>query len=555
MTLDRKTLRWNGWGFNDHHHPHSPRLWSFLADALGLQSLPDTPAVPLAEAKATPSTLSFGDVGPFQKIGCELRSDAADRAFHARGDSYRDLLDLRAGRLDPVPDAILYPKDGATCLKAVQTAAELGIAVVPFGGGTSVVGGVSALKGQHRAVVAIDTTKLNALISVDKTSLTARAEAGIYGPFLEQKLNAEGVTLGHYPQSFEFSTLGGWIAARGAGQQSNRYGRAEDWLVSARLATPSGAWSTEGFPASGAGPRLTDLVAGSEGTLGIITDATFRVHTLPAAQDFRAYLFRSFEAGREAVRAIVQAGLPVSMLRLSDEDETRFYQALGRLQGKPRWGHRFEDAYLKIRGFGGPRCALITAAEGDHEQVLYTRTRVAEIARRHGALVVGQGPALKWKTGRFQGPYLRDPLMDRGLGVDTLETAASWADLPRVYAAVRKALLETMEAKAVQKGARGICLAHISHSYADGASLYFTYVWPRAFETLEGEIAQWQAIKNAASEAIVAHGGTISHHHGVGTDHAKWLPAEKGAAGMEVLRGLKRSLDPTGIMNPGKLGL
>jgi alkyldihydroxyacetonephosphate synthase len=554
MTLDRATLRWNGWGFAGAHEAQPDALWRYLADALGVASLPETPAVELKSCTPAPSTLSFGDVAPFQKGGCEVSGDTADRAFHARGDSYRDLLDLRAGHLDPLPDAIVYPKDADSCARAIETAAELDIAVVPFGGGTSVVGGVAPLRGRHRAVVAIDTTKLNALLDVDRASLTATAQAGIYGPYLENALNAKGVTLGHYPQSFEFSTLGGWIAARGAGQQSNRYGKAEDWLVSARLATPSGPWATESFPASAAGPNLTDIVAGSEGTLGIITDATFALHDRPTARDYRAYLFRSFEAGREAIREIVQAEIPVASLRLSDEDETHFYGALGRLQGGAKFSHRIQDGYLKLRGLGGAKCALIAGAEGDGELVAYARTRIATIAARHGGLPVGEGPAKKWFKGRFHGPYLRDPLMDRGLGVDTLETAALWSDIPRLYAAVRSALLGAMQAHAGVAGGRGICLGHISHSYRDGASLYFTYVWPRA-RGLEAEIAQWQAIKTAASDAIAANGGTISHHHGIGTDHAAWVPAEKGSAGMEMLRALKMALDPKGIMNPGKLGL
>jgi alkyldihydroxyacetonephosphate synthase len=557
MTLDRSKLRWNAWGFAGHQDEiaGNARLWVFLADALGLRDLPATPAVALEACAIASSPLSFGDLGPFQAAGCEVASDAADRAFHARGDSYRDLLDLRAGHLDPLPDAIVYPKSAEACRAAIAAANASGIAVVPFGGGTSVVGGVSPLRGSHRAVIAVDTTRMNRLIGVDRLSMTATAEAGIYGPDLEDALAAEGVMLGHYPQSFEFSTLGGWIAARGAGQQSNRYGKAEHWLVSARLATPAGAWSTEGFPASAAGMRLTDLVAGSEGTLGIITDATFAVHERPAARDYRAYLFRSFEAGREAVREIVQAEIPAATLRLSDEDETHFFGALGRLQGPPKFGHRVQDAYLKLRGLGGDKCAMIAGVEGDAELVAYGRARIAAIASAHGGLGVGASPAAKWFKGRFHGPYLRDPLMDRGLGVDTLETATAWSNVPRLYDAVRAALLETMKAQSGVAGGRGICLAHISHSYVDGASLYFTYVWPRARGGLDAEIAQWQAIKGAASDAIAANGGTISHHHGAGVDHAKWMATEKGALSMEVLRALKRTLDPNAIMNPGKLGL
>jgi alkyldihydroxyacetonephosphate synthase len=551
---DRSALRWNAWGTSGHQEALAAAkpLWAFLADTMCVGPLAQTPAKTLAQSMLAPSRLAFGDVAPFQQAGCEVSSSTEDRAFHARGDSYRDLLDLRAGRLDPLPDAILYPKTRDACQRAIDAAAKLDIAVVPFGGGTSVVGGVSPLAGSHRAVVAIDTTRLNQVLAIDRESLTATAEAGIHGPVLEQKLQAEGLTLGHYPQSFEFSTLGGWIAARGAGQQSNRYGKAEEWLVSARLATPAGPWSTEGYPASAAGPRLTDLVAGSEGTLGLITDATVALHAAPAEREYRAFLFHDFAAGREAVREIVQAGVPTCSLRLSDEDETHFYGVLGRLQREPQFKDKLQDRYLKLRGFSGPRCALIAGAEGDRELVRYAHARIAKIAGRHGALAAGSGPAQSWYKGRFHGPYLRDPLLDRGLGVDTLETATHWSNVATLHAAVRKALLEAMQA---HSNGKGICLAHISHSYRDGASLYFTYVWPRASGGLDAEIAQWQAIKKAASDTIAASHGTISHHHGAGTDHAPWVAAEKGQTGMIALRALKAALDPRGIMNPGKLGL
>lgn len=556
MTIDRTKLRWNGWGTAGHSDQfvNSAPLWAFLEEELKSGPLPHTPARTLAESTLASSSLAFGDLSPFQEAGCDIGLTPEDRAFHARGDSYRDLLDLRAGHLDPAPDAIVYPKSAEACQRAIELADKAGLAVVPFGGGTSVVGGVTPLKGAHRGVIMIDTARLDALVSVDRASLRATAQAGIYGPVLEQKLAAEGVTLGHYPQSFEFSTLGGWIAARGAGQQSNRYGKAEDWLVSATLATPKGPWRTEDFPASSAGPRLTDLVAGSEGTLGLITEATFAIHERATARDYRAYLFRSFEAGREAIREIVQAEIPAASLRLSDEDETHFFGALSRLTSPPKAMHKVQDAYLKLRGFGGAKCALIAGAEGDAALVAYARARIAEIARKHGGMGVGTSPADRWFKGRFHGPYLRDPLLDRGVGVDTLETAASWSDIPKLYAAVRGALQDAMKRGSVN-GGQGICLAHISHSYHDGASLYFTYVWPRATGGLEAEIAQWQAIKGAASDAIAANGGTISHHHGAGTDHARWMAAEKGARSMSVLRALKTELDPNGIMNPGKLGL
>ncbi|HEY5338817.1 MAG TPA: FAD-binding oxidoreductase, partial [Rhizomicrobium sp.] len=476
--------------------------------------------------------------------------DTYERAFHARGRSYHDLLHLRAGDLSIVPDAVIYPRGTDEVLSALSFAAQNGIAIVPFGGGTSVVGSVTADAGSFKAVISFDMSGMDRLVGINTTNNTATAEAGIYGPALDKALRAQGVTLGHYPQSFEFSTLGGWIAHRGAGQQSGRYGRADAWLVSAKLATPRGLLTTEDFPASSAGPRITDLVLGSEGIFGIITEATFKIRPAPAVSDYRGFLFRDFVSGAAAIRRAAQERLPFAMLRLSDAEETRFYRAYGMAGKSKGLGGRIADAYLRVRDFGAGASAMIAGFEGDAADVGRSRKRFEAIAKELGAMSLGTGQGERWLQGRFHGPYLREPMMDRGLGVDTLETATSWSNLDGLYAAVKKTLENSIRETAPRPGARGIVTCHISHSYTDGASLYFTYIFPRA---LHGDIAQWQAIKRAATDAIVAHGGTISHHHGVGEDHLPWMEQEKGALGVEVLRAIKTTLDPKGILNPGKL--
>ena len=457
---------------------------------------------------------------------------------------------LRAGDLAIAPDAVLYPRGADEVRAVLATASEAGVAVVPFGGGTSVVGGVSAAKGSLRAIVTLDLSGMDRVVEIDTVAETATSEAGIYGPALEKALAAKGMTLGHYPQSFEFSTLGGWIAHRGAGQQSARYGRPQDWLVSAQLATPRGLLATESFPASAAGPRLTDLIIGSEGIFGVVTEATVRVRPVPAAKDYRGYLFPGFANGIAAIRQAAQDGLPVAMLRLSDAEETRFYRAFGSVGRRRGIAARLTDAYLKARGFTGNAAMLIAGFEGDKSEVRRSRKRFAAIAKRLGAISAGRGPGKRWYDGRFHGPYLRDPLMDRGVGVDTLETATSWSKLDGLYAAVRAVLEKSIGETVPRPGARGIVMCHVSHSYPDGASLYFTYIFPRA---LDGEIAQWRAIKTAASDTIAANGGTISHHHGVGEDHLPWIAKEKGELGIAVLRAVKQALDPNGVLNPGKL--
>lgn len=552
MSIDRSKILWNGWGWAAHKDSIPDAAWPWIARELGMPSLLATPARPLDEITLPASRLDADERAKLAGIVGEdrVRDDKYERAFHARGRSYHDLLYLRAGDLAVAPDAVIYPRGTDEVLALLAYANDRGIAVVPYGGGTSVVGGVTANANGLKAVVSLDLSGMDRLIDVDAVSGTATAEAGIYGPALEKALQAKGVTLGHYPQSFEFSTLGGWIAHRGAGQQSGRYGKAEDWLVAAKVATPRGLISTEDFPASAAGPRLTDFFVGSEGLFGIVTEAQFRVHAVPKAYDFRGFLFRDFATGAAAIREAMQNDLPASMLRLSDPDETYFYRAFSRVGKRDGLKQMIERKVLAMRGFGERPCALISAFEGDADEVRDARKHFATIAKNLGAMGIGEGPGKRWREGRFHGPYLRDPLMERGVGVDTLETATSWSKIDALYNGVRSALENTMEETAPRPGARGLVMCHISHSYPTGASLYFTYIFPRA---LDGEIAQWQKIKKAATDAIAAHGGTISHHHGVGEDHLSWMADEKGALGIEMLRAIKTTLDPKGILNPGKL--
>jgi alkyldihydroxyacetonephosphate synthase len=554
MGIERTKIRWNGWGWAAHKDTLAAReeIWTWLAAELGMPSLLATPARALEDVALPAPRLDAKTIEALRAVlGADrVRDDLHERAFHALGRSYHDLLRLRAGDVPVAPDAVLYPRGTDEVLALLAFAAEREIAVVPYGGGTSVVGGVSAASGPFSAVVTLDLTGMDRVVDIDTASLSATAEAGIYGPALEKALQAKGLTLGHHPQSFEFSTLGGWIAHRGAGQGSNRYGRAEDWLVGATLATPRGLLTTGGFPASAAGPRLDELVLGSEGVFGVVTEATVRVHPVPQASDYRGYLFRDFASGAAAIRQAVQAEIPATMLRLSDDAETRFFRAYGSLGKKRGLAGMAAERYLGARGFDDKAAALVAGFEGDAAGVALARKEFAQIARRLGALSLGEGQGRRWREARFHGPYLRDPMMDRGVGVDTLETAASWSKIDALASAVRTALDTAIRETAPRPGAHGIVMCHISHSYPDGASLYFTYIFPRA---LGAEIAQWRAIKKAATDAVVANGGTLSHHHGVGEDHLPWMAEEKGALGIEVLRAIKRTLDPKGILNPGKL--
>ncbi|MEX0972547.1 MAG: FAD-binding oxidoreductase [Solirubrobacterales bacterium] len=468
-------------------------------------------------------------------------SGTEDRVRHATGCGYADLVRLRSGKLEAAPDAVLLPGDADAVRRVLEICAAEGIAVVPFGGGTSVVGGVAPLRGPHSHLVSLDLSRLRG-VEVDRRSLTARLGAGLRGPEAEAALNAAGVVLGHFPQSFEYATIGGFAATRSAGQASSGYGRFDSLVGAVRLIAPSGDLRTLETPHSAAGPSLRELVIGSEGAFGVIPEVTVRVRPEPRQRRYEAWIAESFEAGAEIVRGLAQGpGLP-DVIRVSDAEETEVSLALSGPRGLA--GTVF-GGYLGLRRRRGG-CLIVAGFEGDEEAVARRRALAVRALRRGGAAYLGQAAGRSWEHGRYQGPYLRDTLLGMGAMVETLETSHTWTRLHELHAAVAAAIRDSLAGQ----GTPGLVFCHLSHAYADGASLYFTFI-SRARRG--AEIEQWGAVKRAASEAIVATGGTISHHHAVGRDHAPYMEAEVGETGVEVLRSVKERLDPTGIMNPGKL--
>jgi alkyldihydroxyacetonephosphate synthase len=412
---------------------------------------------------------------------------------------------------------------------------------VPFGGGTSVVGGVEPLRGACEHVVTLDLGRLDGL-EVDRRSLLATLGAGLRAPRAEAALNGQGLTLGHFPQSFELASIGGYVATRSAGQASTGYGRIDELVRGVRLVAPVGELVVKPLPASAAGPALRELVVGSEGALGVITEATLAVRPLPAERRYEGWSFRSFEEGAEAFRRLEQAHASPDVARLSDEGETRLALALA---ASGSLTQRLGLAYLRARGHAGG-CLVITGYEGSSAEVARRMRRARSLLARCGGLRLGSSPGQAWLRNRYAGPYQRDVLLDRGVMVETLETAATWSDLHRVHAAVGDALRSALAAR----GTPALVGCHISHLYPSGASLYFTWL---ARREQGAELDQWRAAKAAATDAIVASGGTLTHHHAVGRDHAPWLRAEVGDLGVAALRAVKAELDPAGIMNPGKL--
>ena len=417
---------------------------------------------------------------------------------------------------------------------------ELGVVVVPFGGGTSVVGGLAGVDPDDRPTIAVDLSRMSSVQSLDVPSSLVTVGPGMRGPALEQALDREGLTFGHLPQSWEFATLGGYAATRSAGQTSTGVGRFEELVAGLTLATPSGVLELGHPPATAAGPDLLGLALGSEGTLGIITELSLRVRPKPATSVHEGWSFRSWAAGLAGLQQLARHDLLPDTVRLSDADETR-----ANLLMAAGTGAKLLRGSLKARGHADG-CLLVLGWEGLPPLVRARMKAAAASLRDGGAIRLGPKVGESWRKNRFHGPYLRDRLMDGGLLVETLETAATWTALPTVYDSVRRALRQSL----TREGRRPLIMSHVSHGYPTGASLYVTVLADRD-EALP--IQQWLAAKRAATDALLAAGGTLTHHHAVGADHRPWMEREVGPLGIEVLRAVKERLDPQGICNPGVL--
>jgi alkyldihydroxyacetonephosphate synthase len=531
-------MKWWGWGEPAKRNELSDAAKAMLRKELG----PVDPAEPVAfetirlpAAQVVPSAVR-------DAVGADAILDGdEDRLLRSGGKSYPDLVRARTGGVEAAPDAVLMPASAGEVAAVLEACAAEGIAVVPFGGGTSVVGGVDAVRGQHRAVISLDLSRMRAC-AIDRVSLSARLGPGLRGPQAEAVLAEKGFTIGHFPQSFEFATIGGFAATRSAGQSSAGYGRFDELVNAIEMVTPAGILRTLDTPHTAAGPALREVAVGSEGALGVITDVGLRIRPLPRKKHFRGWMAEDFEAGAEIVRTLAHADALPDVTRLSDPEETRISLAMAGMEGFKKSAF---DAYLRLRGRAGG-CMMITGWEGEAEDVERRRGISSRILRSNGAVSLGSAPGNAWQHGRFEGPYLRDELMNLGYFVETLETSHTWSRYHELYSGVREALHGAMEAQ----GTPGIVMCHLSHAYRDGASLYYTFIAP---SKPGAEIEHWRALKGAACEAIVAQGGTITHHHAVGRDHAPYMRSEVGEVGVEALRALKHRLDPAGIMNPGKL--
>lgn len=518
MTLEMHPQRWGDPAAAE-TLPESTRA---LVDAfVGTRPTPAVTEVTLPPPGLAPEVLA-----PLRSaLGDDaVRTDDGVRRLRTRGKSTPDLLRARAGDLGDAPDAVVRPGSHADVATVLAWATEHRVAVVPFGGGTCVTGGLAARRDGYAGLVSLDLVRLDALLRVDPESRTAVLQAGMRGPAAEAALAEHGFTLGHFPQSFEFASIGGFAATRSSGQASAGFGRFDDMVVGLRVATPVGDLELGSAPADAAGPDLREVVLGSEGAFGVITEVTVRVRPVARERAYEAWVFADFDTGADAMRRVVQSGLRPTVLRLSDEAETMVNLA----------------SQTDVGGDGVAGCLLVVGFEG--AEVAGARAAVAAVLADAGGTPLGEERGEAWVAGRFHAPYLRDSLLDVGVLVETLETATFWSQRRRVYDAVRGALQESL-------GEGALVLCHISHVYETGCSLYFTVAAAQADDPL----AQWGAAKAAASEAMVDAGATITHHHAVGTDHRPWLSREIGPVGVAMLRGVKAAVDPLLILNPGVL--
>jgi alkyldihydroxyacetonephosphate synthase len=524
-------MKWNAWGDPQEAKPLSEGIRSLLKQALGVT---DSAAAELEvdQVKLRPSALTDDHhqalaaiVGPdYCRVG------ERDRLLHAGGKSTLDLLRRKDSGTQDAPDAVLLPGADDEVAAILQYCSQHGIAVVPFGGGTSVVGGLDPIRGEFAAVASLDLRRFDQLHDFDAVSGEAEFGAGVTGPQAERLLAEHGFSLGHFPQSFEFASLGGYAATRSSGQDSAGYGRFDDMVRGLHVITPAGVLDLGRAPQSAAGPDLRQLLIGSEGVFGIITRGRVRVHPKPEVTRYEAWSFPDFATGAAALRAVTQTGAGPTVIRLSDEAETGVNLAT-------------TEAIGESQITGG--CLAITVFEGTaaHAESRHAETRQLMLA--HAGTSLGEAPARAWEHGRFGAPYLRDSLLAAGALCETLETATDWSNIP----ALKTAVTEALTAALAESGTPALVLCHISHVYATGASLYFTVVAGQRGNPID----QWRAAKTAACKAIVAAGGTITHHHAVGADHRPWMRDEVGDLGVQVLRAVKATLDPAGILNPGKL--
>ena len=549
-------MRWWGWGDEGvvFTHEDKPALGPFLQRALDLD------VTRVVSGPATLGELRVPEPSWSPPLSAALRdavgdahvsTDPLDRVVHARGKSLRDLVRHRRGDLGRLPDVVVRPAGEEQVAAVVRAALDADAVLIPFGGGTSISGSLEAPAEERRTVISLDMARLGRVLAVDAPSGLARVEAGAFGPDLERQLNAQGWTLGHFPDSFTHSTLGGWIATRSSGMQSDRYGDIADVTRAVRVVTPSGLLVTRPVPHSSTGPSVREMVLGSEGRLGVITEATVHVRRVPERRVILGYLFPTWSDGLAAMQEIAASEAAASVTRVSDSYETAFSFATRKDPSLlDRLKSRALTTYLRRRrGFDvDAMCLSFIGYEGSLRHVAVQRMAVGRIVGRHGGLCIGASPGQLYDQKKFDTPYIRDFLLDRGALAHVSEASAPWSRLSTLYDTVMSAAHGAFD----ELGARGYIMCHLSHSYHAGACLYFTFGFKPSAQD-DGGLAEYDLVKSATQQAFIDAGGTLSHHHAVGTEHARWLEEDISAPGVAMLQALFDGVDPGANLNPGKI--
>ncbi len=548
-----KQQKWWGWGEEglSYTYEDKPKFPGFVLEKIGVditQAVPKRPSFTDLDVPASQLTSSLRE-----KLIAILGEDYVNlddetRVVHAFGKGVRDLVRVRRGDLGRVPDVVCYPGTHDEVVALVDAIAAADGVIIPFGGGSNIVAALEAEPGETRQVVSINLGRMNRVLEIDEQSGLAHIQAGVLGPDMEDQLNAQGWTMGHHPDSFVWSTLGGWIATRSSGMQSDKYGDIADITRGMTVVLPGNVVELRPLPSTSSGPSIREMMLGSEGRLGVITSAWVNVHRLPEVRELQAYFFATYEDGLAACQEIVESDSDVMMARVSDALETQYIIANGKASGRLKG--LLSKAIAKVmasKGWDLEQIALsIIGFEGSANHVRYEKGLVGRIVRNHNGMGVGQGPATLYDQKKYDTPYIRDFMLDRGILADVSETTTPWQYAVEIHDETVRAAEQAL----AECGVSGAVFCHLSHSYHSGACQYFTFAINDASET---NLDTYDHVKRAIQQSFMDHHGTVSHHHGVGEEHSPWLEQDISPAGVMIQRKLFAAVDPGRNLNPGKI--
>lgn len=548
-----KQQKWWGWGEVGHEYEYrnKPKFPAFVEKHIGIDITQPVKPVPGFDTLEVPASRLDDALRAtlVAAIGDEfVHTDDETRVVHTYGKGVRDLVRVRRGELGRVPDVVVYPADEKQVQAVLDAVVEADGVLIPFGGGSNIVAALEADPGETRQVVTVNMGRLNQVLEIDEVSGLARIQAGVFGPDMERQLQANGWTMGHQPDSFEWSTLGGWIATRSSGMQSDKYGDIADIVRGLRMVMPGQVLSLRPLPSTSSGPSVREMVLGSEGRLGVVTEAWVQVHRIPPVREIQAYFYATYEDGLRACQQIVESDAEVMMARVSDALETQYIMANGKQSST--LSSYLSKAIAKVMEYKGWDLNQIAMAfvgfEGSASHVRYTKGLVSRIVGKNNGMGVGQGPGKLYDEKKYDTPYLRDFMLDRGLVCDVSETSTPWAYAEQIHTETVK----RFDAEMAKLGKQGVVFCHLSHSYHSGACQYFTFAINDDSET---NLETYDAVKRVIQQSFMDNHGTVSHHHGVGEEHSPWMAQDISPAGVFIQRKLFDGVDPGHNLNPGKI--